>query len=401
MNYLSISPYTVIPRYGIKKTHKTNPQISFEGNSAMRILDKFSEFSLNEYSKLTPREISLLRAEYQKLIRNGSHLFYEKLEKVHEFVSDLMKEYFDLRFGKGNYVVVPLGSSLSSFSKVLGYKIGEHNVVNIPLSGGSRFYSSSISSMAYERFLNQVVKEEDIKSFLNFLKSKNLSRSDVEKSGKNYILLDYCYTGQSLTGINQLFKSDLVWSNRKQNIFTVDLEEIIPKDNPNPVLSSLYDDLYLNLYKEYSFVDKSLNFKSTVDSQGKKVISNKEQSVKLLWFKLLDNFVNRKTTSQINLSQLYPLGWKNLFYNVNSKFENDIRDIMGEINKFIIKADNLDLGKVRNNKRVSEWKKELNNLYTFVLDCFNLRNKSKTRVDFYKRQTEICEFLKSSYNIFE
>ena len=156
-------------------------------------LKKLNEFSISEYNQLSKADIKNLRGQYKNLAA-ANPSFYESLGDIHDFAATAIQVVFDKRFGKDNYTVIPIGRSLSSIGKVLGYKIGEENVVNIPMSDAKRFVSDSFSSQ-YKEIIENIKCNEGIEEFLEYLGKKHLCRQDIENGGKNYVLMDYCSSG--------------------------------------------------------------------------------------------------------------------------------------------------------------------------------------------------------------
>ena len=180
-------------------------------------INKLKKFSVKEYLKLTEGEKNILREDFNKL-QKYNPIHYQELIKIHNYVANVVKSGLDKRFGKDKYVVILIGRSLSSIGKSLEAKIGENNVVNIPLSSAFRFSPSSSSSCTkeiYKNMLDNIKNDKGLDNFIEFLESKKLTKKDIESSNKHYILMDYCASGLSLKGAEKLFKLDFVWGNKK------------------------------------------------------------------------------------------------------------------------------------------------------------------------------------------
>ena len=258
---------------------------------------KLSEYSISEYLKLNNLEKLILRSEYNALVKPFDSEFFKKAEDMHDFVSDCMKESLSSKYGKDNYILVPIGRSLSSISKVLGYKIGEDKVKNIPMSDVGKF--------ADIRAIDNIPTPE-INSFKTYLDSIGLTKNFVSNTDKTIVLTDFCSTGQSLHGANNLFKSESLFG-ADAPIESVGLDSLIPKTDD---LISFKINLNLNSYlidnrfKAFSFVSKCPNLSDTEKSV---VIPQKANRwIKLFWFKLLDNFMTGKKADKQSLSKLSP-----------------------------------------------------------------------------------------------
>ena len=238
----------------------------------------------------------------------------DKFEKIHAIVADAMQDAFDRFFGKDNYVVVTIGRSLSSIGKALGYRIGEKNVVNVPLSSAGRFVPESVSLDDHQMIEKLIRNDEGLEKFLKYLKSVGLSKEDVEKSGKKYILTDYCFLGRSLIGSEFLFKSDMVWGAKNKNIYSADVMRILDNYTIGDPIANLLDKtsnknnvdyyqiikhaLWQQRLKYSSFVGKSSKLgdalKASKSYKSERKIFNDTREV--LWFKILDNAINGKKT---------------------------------------------------------------------------------------------------------
>ncbi len=253
-------------------------------------LFKLKQFTPQEYEKLNIVDKSILRAQYKCLIPPFNKDFYNDVEIIHDQVSDFMKADFDKKYGEGKYVVISIGRSLSSISKVLGYKIGAENVKNIPLSNSPRFNKIG----AFDE-----LSDNGLIRFKEYLSKIGLSREAVKNSDKTYILTDFCATGQSLFGAKNLFKSERVLGDLP-NIVSEDINQTIPAKNWDFRLK-LRAHLLESRFKQFSFVKKCDNLEDCADSFVKP--SKAPFDVRLVWFKLLDNTVRGKKTSLSDLSE--------------------------------------------------------------------------------------------------
>ncbi len=243
----------------------------------------FFNFTTDAYKKLSEKDLEFLRARYESMKQSKSwNYYFNSAETSHELASSGMEALFNHAYGKGNYVIITIGRSLSSVGKVLGYKIGEENVINIPISKASRFN---------DIFYPKESADKELKYLIKYLETVGLSKEDIEKSGKHYILTDYCHTGVSLETMKNLFTSDKVWGKR-DNVHSIGIKDILDAVDTEHIYNSAEkNDLMNNLdrceYKTLSFVLQCHNFADI--SRAKTNIFFAPEAVKLMWFKLLDN----------------------------------------------------------------------------------------------------------------
>ena len=348
-------------------TNKNYAQfINFQGNLVQDSFIKLEEtkpinllkqFTKEEYLKLTEIQKKQLRIEYNKLEAEHPTLL-KHLGEIHAYISRGIKEIFDKRFGKDKYEIILIGRSLSTFEKPLATFIGSNNVKTIPMSNARRFLTDISKQENYEDFVKNLKDDKGFKEFTNFLNSHNLSKEDVNSSGKSYILMDYGYSGKSLMGTEQLFKSDMVWGNNKKNIHTVDFMRLIENfDETNftreiandntPIIGSimykLRSDLFNSAYKDFSTIGRAENFSDTTKAANKKLDTN----AKLIYFNLIDKSVQNKGMYNIKFRQteekfeseiLSPIPRNQnieLWHDSNSQYESDLRNKINDINKIL------------------------------------------------------------------
>ena len=260
------------------------------------ILSKFKDFSIAEYKTLTEQEKNRLREEYSKLSdciclsesRNTPNttvlIKNNDAEKFHDVLAERLKQKFDKKYGKGNYTVICIGRSVSSVGKVLGYKIGEDNVKNIPMSGASRYFTDL-------KYVNSLEKNGSIDNFRKYLNSIGLKKEDIENSDRKYIILDYRVTGKSLLGASKLMRRDDVLGDK--NIITKDVMDCIT----NKDLKEKADGYFFTCtFKNLSFVEQA---KFLGDMTKFMVDTTKEKdSIRLMRFKLLDNEMLKQEKNQ-------------------------------------------------------------------------------------------------------
>ncbi len=426
---MKISPITnnTVQRYNIpQKTYTNNPvenknNISFSGihykdlvvnTFGLNPLKNFKNFSPAEYNTLSECSLSRLRKAYRKL-ESKDFFLYEGIAEIHDFAATAMQTVFDNRFGKNNYVVLPIGRSLSSIGKVLGYKIGENNVVNIPMSDARRFFTAPYY-MQYQENLNKVTLLDPIDKFLDYLAKRNLSRKDIETSGKNYILTDYCVSGLSLEGAEQIFKSELVWGNKKKNIFAVDflklLDAVTYDKNSLPETLKNYPDipsrlkniLFSSRYKPYSFVGSANFFYKMKDNSSEKIISVSDKATKLVWFHMLDYEMSNRGINRFSIKPaenkpfLHIEGQKlEPWHDIQSQYESDIRNDLNEINKNIIRfnAINAEEMSASDTKQYRNNKLNLYNLYNQLTEILKQQNDRRMIYIYYAYRKNLAEDL--------
>jgi hypothetical protein len=240
----------------------------------------FRNFSIEEYEKLSEKELQILRKEYYKLKKEDKYTF-DKIENVHERIATYIQKTLDKKYTPGNYTVIIIGRSMSSIGKVLGYKIGEENVINIPMSNARKFLDPEK--------IKEISQTKEMDSFLKFLKHLGLSKEDVENSGKQYVLTDYCYTGFSLEGANCLLKS--IWENPKNLISKDFMMDWAIKNEQEVILN----DFARSEFKFLSFVSRCNNLGKCAQSYINPLLEARK--TKLTWFKLLDNEMLAKSKS--------------------------------------------------------------------------------------------------------
>lgn len=239
-----------------------------------KILSKFKNFSVQEYKNLTENEIKFLRQKFSELLKTENSYFYsEEILQKHQKAATHIEETLNKKYGKGNYKVITLGRSLSSIGKSLGCKIGEENVINMPISDANMFI--------YPEYLKMWMKKWPTDGLNKFLENNNLTKEIVENSDKKYVLIDFCYTGDSLRGCKNLLEQDYFMG--KKNLETIDFKDCLPRSE---YYNDFHNDLNSCRYKHLSFVKK------TKDLNSDECIINPENAndiTKLTWFRLLDD----------------------------------------------------------------------------------------------------------------
>ena len=226
-------------------------------------------------------------------------LLYDKVFnkdlRYNNIIANGIKNKLNELYGEGNYIVIPIGRSLSSVGKCLGYKIGEDKVKSLPMSSAGRFLDL------------EKCKDEDFDAFREYLNSIGLSKNDVTTSGKKYIFMDYCCRGVSLKGVENLFKSDKIYENL-DNIEFVNIVKFLKKTKLEkstedffPNMNTLIDDiecgLYRSSFKPYSVVKECHRLSNTKDSVIKP--EDYKFETRIFLFKLLDNEMNKSSQLKV------------------------------------------------------------------------------------------------------
>ena len=307
MKLNSISPYQIKNTPIVQKSNTRN--VSFCSIiRADRVelfipkaLDKIKNYTIEEYKNLSKEEIKTLRNACKEMLPPPDNSEkYGSDESIHEMASECIKKYLDKNYGEDGYVVMIIGRSLSSIGKVLGYKIGEDRVKNIPLTRASRYIDSDRTE--------EEMKNGGLEALKSFLSSNGLSKEEIEKSDKKYIIMDYCYTGGSLKGAETLLTRDDVLG--KKNIRALDVLKCVqdlsgaaslPEEYSHIAYSSeeeesLHVYMFYSKAKKFSFVSRV----SCLKDIPKAVVDTTKTTVesRLMRFKLLDNFMRSKPKKQ-------------------------------------------------------------------------------------------------------
>lgn len=397
-----------------------NPNINFSGVSKEYFINLFSNYPIKEFKKFTKEEyLKLSEAQKNKLRKDFQVLTTEDphnlvgIGEIHAYAADCMMKIFDKRFGKGNYIVIPIGRSLSSIGKSLGVKIGEHNVINIPMSSASRFCSDPTSLSEYQTFIDKLQNNRGLKTLKKFLAAHNLTKNDIETSGKNYILTDYCYSGYSLKGAEQLFKSNEIWGNKNDNIYAVDFLKLLNKYNENTIdppiklipetqniFNKIQSELFLSAYKDYATVGKTFSLGDTITAaKDKQNVFALSRKTKLVWFNLIDTIMAGKGDFQVKLKpdlveeSFYPKVKKQKvepWHTSESQFESDLRNTLNEINKIIVKYNSSKTSnQIQSNESLIN---DITGVHKYLTDCYN-NHSLQHRFNFYEIQSDIKELI--------
>lgn len=402
---------------------KYSPQVNFTGNRPIDFLIRnlhldpllhFEKFTKEEYSRLSKSEIEKLRHKFKNIIDHSNDLALKSFDEVHNICPAILQDMFDKFFGAGEYVIITLGRSLSTIGKALGYRIGEDKVINMPMSWARRFTPESTRVESHFTIYNKLCTQEGLYNFQEYLNKLNLSKKQVEQSGKNYILMDFCYSGDSLKGAEFLFKSDYVWG-PNANIFAVDFLEALSKyemptmkhsylvagtDNDN----LLYRVFCGSKFKSYTQIRRATTLGETERASltpiPKDKKANKERE--LMWFRLLDNAMQPQ-----NLTNIKPKKENNnpsVFiqkiapWNDSKKqAETDLRNDIQRVNYHIIKLDALDNW---DDKNIKNLRRDLFQSYSYLTDFYNTyENNPYSIIEYYNLRNKIHHIIKNAESI--
>lgn len=239
----------------------------------IKLINNISEMTPETYKKLKPSEKENIRMAIPKEITQIS-------VKI-EYISRIIKNVFDNKYGKDNYVFVSVGRSLSATAKCLEF-IGV-KTINIPFSGVNAFPFSKPN-------IPSILNQPGINKYIKFLEEQGLANQD-----KKHIFCDYCITGKTLNTFKQIIESPEVGLKSSNNVF-VHINKClqqIGKKRPeyNKVIQNFIFDLTFQTYDNVASI-RSLNYKKlfNIDNARKPTDSN---SAKFMQFCLLD-IINSK-----------------------------------------------------------------------------------------------------------
>ena len=429
-----ISAYSYYPKYNLsqnnqKQNIQTNSincsrsyslQPSFTAarpvDSLIRVLHldpllHFEKFTKDEYLRLSQAEIEKLRVRSFNFLKKSNIDAVNAFDDIHSVVHAVLKDSFDKFFGAGNYVVITLGRSLSTVGKALGYRIGEENVVNMPMSWARRFLPESTRvGDHFDVYRKILSKNEHIGRFLTCLDNIGLNKEKVLSSGKNYVIMDYCSSGDSLKGAEFLFRSDYVWG-PEAKVYTVDILRALEKyDMPKlnmyrsdldtplkmdalPLLSKSFCASHL---KAYAQINRALSLGDTEDAMNAVVARYNREEYGLMTFRMLDNAMNPKGNYS---PKLKPCGEFSLssqkvepWHDYVTQAESDIRNDIQRIGFQLIKLDAME-----DWSKYSKLRMRLTENYNDLTDYYNTyKSNPYSLLSYYESRAQINECLKQA-----
>lgn len=285
---------------GLKGNPNLNRTLSYP-------LNIFMNFNAAEYSELSEGDIAYLRAQYKQYVKNRREI--KIMEVLQNSAAQAMEESLNKKFGKGQYIVVGIGRSLSSILKVLGYRIGEENTKSISMSNARRFIQAEFEISPNKKgknltlkYKNSIVEKENLREFLKYLNKKGLSREYIKKCGKKVILTDYCISGDSLKGATKLLEDPNIWG-KNENVTAIDFKDIVENKTikvnrlplngmikPEEYYEELFEQLFKGDFKDLSTVKPAYSLEDASDVH----LDDLYTGFRLMHFKLLDNVMRQK-----------------------------------------------------------------------------------------------------------
>ncbi|MCR5266420.1 MAG: hypothetical protein K6E29_07495 [Cyanobacteria bacterium RUI128] len=210
--------------------------------------------SMEWYRNLSPERRAYLSKRVNDIIyHNKEYIGFDKSVTealmYHDLTANCIKDELNQKFGEGNYIVIPIGRSLSSIGKCLGNKIGDERVKPLPMSRAPRFLDLDKPDSKFEALERTDADFDILKKYLD---SIGLSKEEVKKSNKHYIFIDYCNTGRSLAGVKKLFESDKMWGHN-DNVQFEDIFNLLPKAETKSEIGGIPTGAFLNELKEMFF----------------------------------------------------------------------------------------------------------------------------------------------------
>lgn len=257
--------------------------------------------SMEWYRNLSPERRARLSKSVNNIIyHNKDYIGFDKSVTealmYHDLTANCIKDKLNQEFGEGNYVVIPIGRSLSSIGKCLGNKIGDERVKPLPMSSAARFLD--IDS-ADSKFYGLERTDADFDMLKKYLDSMGLSKEEVKKSGKHYIFVDYCNTGRSLAGVKKLFESDKIWGHN-DNVQFENIFNLLPKAEPKSEIGGIPTGAFLRELENKFFYGSFKRFSLVKDCPRftyleRAVIDPKTFSKEQLAFhyKMMENEANK------------------------------------------------------------------------------------------------------------
>lgn len=254
----------------------------FKGDNP--ILNRLKDFSVEEYNSLSPEELEKIRTEYETTICTNPYRKKknELVEQLHDVASDLIIDNLNEKYGEDNWVLISLGRSASSIVKVVGYKVGEDRAKQIPMSKAKKYAS-------FER-IDSLEGTQELDEFKDYLTSIGLGADEVSKSDKHYVLVDYCASGKSLFGAENLLNSRFLY-NDNPRFHAESIMSFIPEDHPHR--RDIHKALVFMKFKDISGIEKCEDLKETKNSFID--TSKIDDKINFLRFKLLDNVMSTKS----------------------------------------------------------------------------------------------------------
>lgn len=175
--------------------------------------------TVEKLKKLSKEEIKALIKIAKENVEKGLE------QKVLKF-TNILEESLNDKYGKNNYVFVSVGQSPAVFAEIM--KLHGIESAICPIS-----HLPSLDNV------NNFLKTENFKNYLEYLKTIGLDPQHIKKSDKKYIFTDYIATGKSLETFQKILRRN---GFKSENIKFVSLQEIAEEN-------------YKSYGKDYPFID--------------------------------------------------------------------------------------------------------------------------------------------------
>lgn len=349
INQINTPKYNQNPAFRAKFFKPTFDSFEISPSTVEKLaLPKLKQYTKSEYDSLSILEKSILRSSAQKVSEAKSNVYdlFQDI-KFHHFIAGCIEQALNLQYGVGNYVVVPIGRSLSSIGKLLSLKIGEENVKNIPLSNLSEVDNSSTTPIEHFR------AKADIDAYRKYLDSIGLSRENVENSGKNYIILDYAFTGNSIKNAYKILTSDDFWGNKKKNVTFSSIQDFFTQKNYIKERAILVTKMLYGKYKAYSLINRledasADGIKKALDIETSDLTNEEKYINKLFGFVMLDSVYGESKPEKShkfkpNTEAPYKNQEKLKWLSPASQFNKDVFIDIYELEKILLSTSDLKL----------------------------------------------------------
>lgn len=169
-----------------------------ESKFAKKIINSVSNALLSRYKRFSKSDFQNLSKPQYCILKHASEGFYnDALEAVVDS-SKVVKNVFDKKYGRDNYVFVSVGRSLECIQNALDY-MGVKTKI-LPISGLHTTYPSA----------QKIMEQQGFNKYLKYIKDTVLNGESTQKSGKKYLFCDYCVTGNTLDTIKEIIQSPKV-----------------------------------------------------------------------------------------------------------------------------------------------------------------------------------------------
>lgn len=189
------------------------------------LLQQKRPFTQQEYQKLSPSIVDAVRNRIPLSVFETAEIITDNAK--------IIKNIFDNKYGKDNYVFISVGRSLSATAKCLEFMNVESK--SIPFSG--------VHSIVESPDLKTIINQEGFNEYAKYLREQCSGYKD-----KKLVFSDYCSSGRTLKTFKNIIESSEVGLKSKNNSF-ININKVLTKIcSNNPGLNS----------KVYIFIDSLL-----------------------------------------------------------------------------------------------------------------------------------------------